>query len=354
MTIKIIQGDLLSQEVDAIINTVNCVGVMGKGIALQFKLKFPNNFKQYEKSCKTKELHTGKMLVHDLGGLVSKPRYIINFPTKDHWRGKSKLEFIEQGLDDLVRVIREYGIRSIAIPPLGCGNGGLNWSVVLPLIEQKLNQFGEQLEVRLFEPKSAPEAADMIIRTERPRMTAGRAILIKLISAYGDAGYLLSKIEVQKLGYFAYVSGIMPKLNYGKNQYGPFSYDLNKALDAMNGHYIIGVGDNDKSEAQISVIDDAINSSEEFLENEPHAFEALNRIKQLIDGFETPYGMELLATVHWVAQNDVTEITVSNVAQGIHNWDTKNPAWGERKKKLMEEAHIRVALERLQNTDWVQ
>lgn len=354
MTIKITKGDLLRQEVDAIVNTVNCVGVMGKGIALQFKQKWPENYKAYAKSCKAKQLRPGKMLVHNLGALAGKPNLIINFPTKDHWRGKSKIEFIEDGLDDLVRVIREYGIRSIAIPPLGCGNGGLDWSVVRALIESRLKQFDNQLEVRLFAPSGAPDASAMVVRTERPRMTAGRAVLVKLLSAYRETGYRLSKIEVQKLGYFAHLADVLPGLKYGKNQYGPFSYPLNKALEAMNGHYIAGVGDNDKSEAQISVIEGTIEEADAFLENEPYVFEALKRIEHLIDGFETPYGMELLATVHWVVKHDVSSTTVENVAEGIYHWEPSKPAWGKRKKSLMQESHIKIALDRLQSTGWIQ
>ena len=123
--IKLTQGDLLKQDdVDAIVNTVNCVGVMGKGIALQFKNKWPDNFAEYAAACKAGQVRPGRMFIHDSGGLV-KPNYIINFPTKDHWRGASRMAFIRDGLIDLVTQVRRLGIRSIAIPPLGCGNGGL-------------------------------------------------------------------------------------------------------------------------------------------------------------------------------------------------------------------------------------
>src|SRR4029077_15555077 len=120
--VRLMQGDLLKQDdVDAIVNTVNCVGVMGRGIALQFKNKWPANFTQYAAACNAGEIHTGRMFVHDAGGLV-KPHYIINFPTKQHWRGASKLEYIRDGLADLITQVRRLKIRSIAIPPLGCGN----------------------------------------------------------------------------------------------------------------------------------------------------------------------------------------------------------------------------------------
>src|SRR5579884_1817745 len=134
MTIKLVKGDLLSQNVDAVVNTVNTVGVMGKGVALQFKRRWPENFRAYERASKQGDVQIGKMFIYDAGRLLT-PRYIINFPTKVHWRSPSKLEYIREGLEDLVSQIRRLNIESIAMPPLGCGNGGLDWEDVRPLIE---------------------------------------------------------------------------------------------------------------------------------------------------------------------------------------------------------------------------
>ncbi len=160
MTVSIFRGDLLKQDdVDAIVNTVNCVGVMGKGIALQFKNKWPGNYKIYRAACEAGEVRVGKMLVFDCGGLV-KPNYIINFPTKDHWRGKSEIEFIEKGLVDLINQVKRLGIKRIAVPPLGCGNGGLLWVQVRPLIEEAFAAVPD-VEVRLFEPVGAPPPSEM-------------------------------------------------------------------------------------------------------------------------------------------------------------------------------------------------
>jgi O-acetyl-ADP-ribose deacetylase (regulator of RNase III) len=153
MTITLTTGDLLAQRVDAIVNTVNTVGVMGKGIALQFKRKWPVNAKAYEAACKRKEVVPGKMFVFDNGGLVE-PKFIINFPTKRHWRQPSCMADIEGGLVDLVTQIKRVGIRSIAIPPLGCGNGGLDWNEVRPRIEAALAQLPD-VEVHLFAPHCA-------------------------------------------------------------------------------------------------------------------------------------------------------------------------------------------------------
>ncbi len=119
------QGNLLEADADGLVNTVNCVGVMGKGIALQFKQAFPENLREYELACRRGDVQLGDMFVVRLGHLTC-PRYIINFPTKNHWKARSRLDDIRRGLAALVAVVRDLGIESIAIPPLGCGNGGLN------------------------------------------------------------------------------------------------------------------------------------------------------------------------------------------------------------------------------------
>src|SRR5882757_898520 len=190
MTIAIKSGDLLKEETDAIVNTVNCVGIMGKGIALQFKQRWPQNFKAYEAACKRKEIKPGKMFIYDFGEW-GKPRFIINFPTKMHWRGDSKIEYIEQGLHDLVLQAKRLGIKSIALPPLGCGNGGLDWDAVRGLVFDAFKDH-PQIQVDLFEPKGAPPPQEMVNRTEKPKLTAVRAAIIKIISIYREMEYPLS------------------------------------------------------------------------------------------------------------------------------------------------------------------
>jgi len=128
------QGNLLHADVEALVNTVNCVGVMGKGIALQFKQAYPDNFRAYARACKEGNVRLGKMFVYPTGRSTN-PRFLINFPTKQHWKSRSRLEDIQAGLRDLVEVVQHHAIQSIAVPPLGCGNGGLNWHEVFPLIE---------------------------------------------------------------------------------------------------------------------------------------------------------------------------------------------------------------------------
>lgn len=154
------QGDLLIADTEALVNTVNCVGVMGKGIALQFKKAFPENFKAYEAACRREEVRPGRMFVFETGQMFN-PRYIINFPTKRHWRGKSRYEDIESGLKALVREVRQQKIRSIAVPPLGSGLGGLQWSRVKGMITAAFADMPD-VRVKLYEPKSSPEAKEEI------------------------------------------------------------------------------------------------------------------------------------------------------------------------------------------------
>jgi O-acetyl-ADP-ribose deacetylase (regulator of RNase III) len=339
-------GDLLKQDdVDAIVNTVNCVGVMGKGIALQFKNKWPANFNQYAAACKAGEVRPGRMFVHDAGGLV-KPHYIINFPTKDHWRGTSKLEFIRDGLIDLVARIKQLGIRSIAIPPLGCGNGGLAWHEVRPLIEGAFASLPD-VEVRLFEPKGAPDPKTMEVRTKRPKMTAGRAAILKVLDTYRELNYGLSKIEVQKLAYFLQEAGEPLDLRFEKHDFGPYSDRLRHALNRMEGHFIRGIGDG-VVEAEIEPTADASQEAEAFIaEEEIGALaERVARVSRLIEGYQSPYGMELLSSVHWVAWHEAAIRSLDDAVTAIG-------AWNERKRTLMKPEHVASAWQRLEEDGWL-
>jgi O-acetyl-ADP-ribose deacetylase (regulator of RNase III) len=145
------QGNLLEEDAQALVNAVNCVGVMGKGIALQFKQAYPENFRQYKKACDAKEVQPGRMFTVPTGELFN-PKYIINFPTKRHWRSQSKLEDIQTGIKTLVAEVQQLGITSIAIPALGCGNGGLDWVEVKPLIESAFVEL-PRVRAMIFEPE---------------------------------------------------------------------------------------------------------------------------------------------------------------------------------------------------------
>src|SRR5215510_9661131 len=234
-------GNLLDADVDALVNTVNTVGVMGKGVALQFKNAFPENYEAYRRAAEDEAIRLGRMFVFDIGKLT-RPRFIINFPTKQHWKSRSRLEDIESGLVDLVRVIRELDIKSVAVPPLGCGNGGLDWEDVRPRIETALAPL-EDVRTLLYAPSGAPAASGMKVATKRPRMTLGRAALLELLERYIEPGFGASVLEIQKLLYFMQIGGEPLRLNFAKGMYGPYAENVNHVLQAIEGHYLRGYGD---------------------------------------------------------------------------------------------------------------
>ena len=338
------RGNILTDDAEALVNTVNCVGVMGKGIALQFKKAFPENFKAYEVACRREEVKPGRMFVFETGQMFN-PQFIVNFPTKRHWRGKSRYEDIGSGLQALAREVRERKIRSIAIPPLGSGLGGLQWSRVKVMIEAAFQDMPD-VRVKIYEPKGSPDAMDMPVGTAAPKMTTARALLIKLMKQYARFAYRLTLLEIQKLAYFLQESGVDLKLRYVKHLYGPYAHNLNKVLEVLEGHYIRGYGDTQKPDVEITLLPDADTAADQFLQKDPSAAAHLDRVADLVDGFETPYGLELLASVHWAAVHEGEVSDAKNAVAAMARWN-------DRKRRLFRPAHIRLAWERLQADGWV-
>jgi len=337
-------GNLIKADAEALVNTVNCVGVIGKGIALQFKQAFPDNFQQYKQACDAGSIKSGGVFVVHTGSRQN-PVYIINFPTKYHWKGKSRLEDIKSGLQSLLEQVRLLGIESIAVPPLGCGNGGLDWADVKPLIQDAFAELPD-VKVLLFEPGSAPEADSMPVATRTPKMNRTRALLIKLLERYSEAVYKTSLLEVQKLLYFLQAAGEPLKLDYLRAKYGPYAEKVNFILQALDGHYIRGYGDR-SGQAAIYLLPEAVEPATSLLADKADAIERLERVSALIEGFETLYGMELLATVHWVAHEEKQAATDVNAAIASVG------AWSPRKQDLFTPEHIRKAWERLQDEGWL-
>ena len=336
-------GNLLRSDADALVNTVNCVGFMGKGIALQFKQAYPENFRAYQRACRAESVVPGKMFVFETGMMVN-PKWIINFPTKRHWRGKSRVEDIKSGLAALTREVEERGIRSIAIPPLGCGNGGLKWSLVRPLIEAAFEHL-PNVRVDLYAPRGAPDARQMPVRTSKPNMTPARALIVKLMEQYQQMAYRLTLLEVHKLMYFMQEAGEHLKLGFVKGPYGPYAERLRHVLSLIEGHFITGYGDaEDDPEKQIELNTQAWERAERYLRNHFETHARFDRVGDLIRGFETPYGMEVLATVHWVAKQEGASAEDDAVA-GVY-------AWNDR-KRMFQERHIRVAWEVLDEKGWL-
>jgi len=346
--IELAKGNLLEAPVEALVNTVNTEGIMGKGIALQFKQAYPEMFRAYERACKAGEVKLGKIQVHDLGGLVGGPRWIINFPTKGHWRSKSRINDIDEGLKDLVSAVRRLRIRSIALPPLGCGNGGLNWSDVRPRIETAVAELGD-VRVLLFAPGGVPEADTMPNRTERPKMTLGQAALIALMDRYlkGLLDPFVSLLEIHKLMYFLQEAGQPLRLQYEAQEYGPYAKNLRQVLIRLEKHYTLGYGDGkDTPSKVIELLPGAVKEAESFLQGDDTIRQRMNRVADLIEGFEDPYGLELLSSVHWVMREkpDARESAEAAVA-AVHQW---NP----RKARILKTEHLIKAWQRLKDQDW--
>jgi O-acetyl-ADP-ribose deacetylase (regulator of RNase III) len=335
-------GDILREDAEALVNTVNCVGIMGRGIALQFKNDFPENFKAYEAACDREEIQPGKMFVFETRTLTN-PKFIINFPTKRHWRGKSRMEDIDSGLKALVEEIRVRGIRSIAIPPLGSGLGGLNWTEVRRRIVEALRGVND-LRVIVFEPNSAPVATKS---REVPTMTPGRAALVVLMHRYlgGLMDPFVTLLEVHKLMYFMQEAGEPLRLQYAKAPYGPYAENLRHVLRAVEGHLVAGYADGgDAPEKQIELVPGAVNDAETFLSDKSETVARFDRVGKLVEGFETPFGLELLATVHWVASRE----NVRNVDDAV----TKVYAWNDRKKRFSPR-QIGIAFDALESKGWL-
>ena len=348
-------GNLLDSDAEALVNTVNTEGVMGKGIALQFRRRFPDMFRAYERAAKRREVRLGQMHVWDTGAMAG-PRFVINFPTKGHWRARSRLPDIEAGLADLVRVVREKSISSIAVPPLGCGSGGLDWAEVKPLIESAFEHLPD-VDVRIFPPEGAPDAADMTTRTARPAMTVMtvmtvmKAAFITTMRRYSEIALDVSLIEVQKLMYFLQVAGEDMRLDYTKGRYGPYADNLRKALRSMEGHFIAGFGDGSKSiqEAEpIKLLPGVSDEADRVLESYPDTVSRIERVIRLSEGFESAYGMELLASVHWVATHENAEAVADpDVAAKLVG------SWNARKHRMMGPDHVAKAWSHLRDERWL-
>ncbi|OMH39410.1 Appr-1-p processing protein [Motiliproteus sp. MSK22-1] len=347
------QGNLLEAQADALVNTVNTVGVMGKGIALMFKERFAKNMSEYAKACKAKEVRTGEMYITETGELMG-PRWIVNFPTKQHWRSPSKMEWIVEGLQDLRHFILENKVSSVAIPPLGAGNGGLPWDAVRQEIENSLSDL-DDVKILIYEPTSKYQnvAKKQGVKT----LTPARALIAELIRRYWVLGMECSLLEIQKLAWFLDRTINKEAINnpldlrFEAHKYGPYSDRLRHLLEGLDGSYLHcdkRIADADPLE--VIWFDD---SKKEYLqtylknkEAKPYA-EVLEHTAKVIDGFESPFGMELLSTVDWLIQEDGCEPTLEGIKSGLHRWKGGERS-ANRKTELFDEQSIEIALKRLQ------
>jgi O-acetyl-ADP-ribose deacetylase (regulator of RNase III) len=338
-------GDILAENAEALVNTVNCVGVMGRGIALQFKKAWPEYFKAYAAACRRGEVQPGRMLVFETDRLTP-PRFIISFPTKRHWRGRSRMADIELGLAALAEEVRCRGIGSIAIPPLGAGLGGLEWAEVRPHIERAVGDL-PGVRVVVFEPHPAGEKVTSFRSRKIPAMTPGRAALVGLMDRY-LAGLLdpsISLLEVHKLMYFMQEAGEPLRLRFAKGPYGPYAENLRHVLLAIDGYYISGYGaSGDAPGKPLDLVPGALADARTVLDERKDTRERFERVGSLVEGFESDFGLELLATVHWLASRERATSDDELVQQTY--------GWAERKRRFSP-AQIHLAAEILKAKRWI-
>jgi len=300
--IKYVTGNILESDAQALINTVNTLGVMGKGIALQFKKAYHNNFKAYSEACKRKEVVVGKVFVTKDSNLNSGEKFIINFPTKTDWRKPSEYTYIESGLDDLIRVLNDNNIRSVAIPPLGAGNGGLEWEKVKKILGHKLNNL--DVKITVYEPTQHIKEK---LKKERVKLTDARALLLYVLYDLVRNGEYVSEFSSEKVCYFLQRFGAKKyfKLEYSPNFYGPYSGKVRFVLNVLNGSYLMGYSDmNKKPFEPLTLIADGFESVKEQVEGKPELYNIAKKTIEFLTGFYSDFALELLSSIDYISKNE--------------------------------------------------
>jgi len=341
--INIISGNLLDSPASALVNPVNIVGVMGKGIALQFKEAFPHNYEAYRIACKEKSLNIGNILVEKDFNNVYGEKLIVNFPTKKHWKQPSQYEYIESGLKSLVEYIIENKITSIAIPPLGCGNGGLDWNIVKPMIEKYLSALNAQ--IYLYEPNDlVKEILQNQPALSIAELTPARAMLLYLLFHYEALGESSSLFSANKLAFFLQRMGENLKLKFEPHLFGPYTEDVKRVLYKLNGTYLNGLEQNQaKAFEPLKLNYERFDEVKSYLNNQlnPIQKKRLKKLINFITGFESELSLEILSSVAMILDNN-PHISLEKV--------TEECKWNERKKRLFKNEYITIAYEHLHET----
>lgn len=329
---------MLKADADALVNTVNTVGVMGKGIALQFKEAFPYNNKEYIKACKAKSLMPGKLLSVWDSNLLYGKKLIINFPTKTHWRKPSEYEYISKGLTALVELIKKENIKSIAIPPLGAGNGGLDWGKVKPMIIQALSDL--PVEVQIYEPNASIKEVLQNQETKKEvKLTTARASLLYSLFAFESFGEYSSLFAANKLAYFLQRMGQNLKLDFKPYHYGPYAIGVEKVLYYLNGSYINGLEQGQAKPFESLILNyekwDTVNEYVQAMD--PEDKNRLNHLLNFLKNFTSELSLEILSTVDFILYKN-PKYTVDEVMNAI---------WTPRKKELFKRESIERAYNHL-------
>lgn len=342
--IHYVKGNLFDSEAQALVNTVNTVGVMGKGIALQFREAFPYNYRVYRNACLKKELRVGQMLVVEDNNLTSGHKIVINFPTKTHWRLPSEYSYIEQGLKALRVEIKHRKISSIAIPPLGSHNGGLDWSRVKQMVESELSDL--ECEIFIYEP------TDVIIeklKSERVRLTPARAMLLAMLCDMKNNGEFASVFAAEKIVYFMQRFGAEDifKIEFKPYYYGPYSGGkVAHMLYALNGSYIKGMGGmENKPFDYIWLLDNVERDVMQFLDNAKDSsrlHDICNKTKLFLRDYYSNYTLELLSSVDYIVNNTPSlqncQLNDDNRVLNILTEEIKR--WSRRKEQMFKSRYL--------------
>ena len=340
--IKFVTGNILESEAQALVNTVNTVGVMGKGIALQFKKAFPSNYKAYSKACKNNEIVIGKLFVTTDQNITNGEKIIINFPTKKDWRKPSEYSYIEEGLDDLIKIIETWQIKSLAIPPLGSGNGGLEWESVKKIIAKKLGFLNT--EIFVYEPTAEIKES---LKKERVKLTDARALLLYVLYDLVKNGEYVSEFSSEKVCYFLQKFGAKKyfRLEYTPNFYGPYSGKVRFVLNVLNGSYLMGYSDmNKKPFAPLTLVADGYETVKNHVESKKELFEIAHKTMEFLNGFYSDFALELLSTIDYIVATYKT-YDVQTVSKKLEEWSNR------KRSKFANPRYIDISLKHIQNAD---
>lgn len=353
--VRVLTGDLFSSDAQTWVNTVNCVGVMGKGIALGFKQRFPDMYRDYVARCQRGEVRLGQPY---LFRRLVKP-WVLNFPTKAHWRSVSKLADIERGLSYLAAHVHEWEVESLAVPPLGCGNGQLDWRMVGPVLYRRLGELG--IPVELYAPHGTPseqlqlkflsgEAADLAkirSRATGNEITPGALALVDLLARVERERYrwAVGRTVFQKMAYFATERGIPTELVFEKSSYGPYAKELKKLTAMLINNGLI---EEEPVGRQIEVrVGPAYRSARETFAADLQAWD--DTLEMLADLFLRMRGRqpEIAAAVHYAAHHLVEE--------GGNERDVLEAvlSWKQRREPPLPKDQIALAVRHLNLLGWI-
>lgn len=328
--IEYMKGNMFECNADCLVNTVNCEGFMGKGIAYQFKMRFPENNQSYIKACKSGELMVGKIHYYVEDGIT-----IVNFPTKNKWREPSKIEYVENGMSTLVELLPELNVRKIAIPPLGCGNGGLPWEEVKKVILGKIADMETRYDFFIFEPSGCSK----VVSKKAPQINVSGLVLLDIRMNLKR----FNVIRLQKAGYFVNLFLKEEYFKFDQWKDGPYSYDIDivaKNIKEYQAYYNVDNSQTTFEQVYQTICSEKVDSKFKKL----HA--AVEKATAYINNIQTDKKLEAIATVLYLVQNGEQK-NEEQIIIGFKNWS-------QDKAERFSKKYITECIEYLERTDIIQ